>query len=48
MAMRNLLAQAPEVLLALKSCWAMSPPAVSQVLPMRQMFHVVVFDPCRP
>jgi len=44
MAMRDLLAQAPEVLLDLKPCWAMSPLVVSQVLPMRQMFDVVIFD----
>ena len=42
--MRDLIAQAPDVLLTLKPCWAMSPLVVSQVLPMRQLFDVVIFD----
>lgn len=44
LAMRDLLARAPEVMMALKPCWAMSPLIVSQVLPLRQMFDVVIFD----
>lgn len=44
LAMRELLARAPEVMMALKPCWAMSPLVVSQVLPLRQMFDVVIFD----
>lgn len=42
--MRDLLEQAGDVLLAAKPCWAMSPLVVSQVLPMRRMFDVVIFD----
>lgn len=44
MPMRDLLEQAGDVLLAAKPCWAMSPLVVSQVLPMRRMFDVVIFD----
>ncbi|MCR1785488.1 DUF4011 domain-containing protein [Nocardioides carbamazepini] len=44
MPMRELLEQAGDVLLAAKPCWAMSPLVVSQVLPMRRMFDVVIFD----
>jgi hypothetical protein len=37
--------QAPDVLLALKPCWAMSPLVVSQLLPSdRRAFDLVVFD----
>lgn len=42
--MRELLAAGADVLLALKPCWAMSPLVVSQVLPMKQLFDVVIFD----
>lgn len=42
--MRDLLDKAGDVLLAAKPCWAMSPLVVSQVLPMRRMFDVVIFD----
>lgn len=41
---RELIAQAPDVLLALKPCWAMSPLLVSQLLPAKTLFDVVVFD----
>ena len=44
LSMRELLAQAPDVLLATKPCWAMSPLVVSQVLPLLPLFDVVVFD----
>jgi hypothetical protein len=43
--MRQLFAAAPDVLTALKPCWAMSPLVVSQLLPSdRQFFDVVIFD----
>ncbi|KQY60597.1 hypothetical protein ASD11_02620 [Aeromicrobium sp. Root495] len=42
--MRKLLDDASDVLLALKPCWAMSPLVVSQILPLRQLFDVVIFD----
>lgn len=42
--LRQLVARAPDVLLALKPCWAMSPLLVSQVLPADLRFDVVVFD----
>lgn len=42
--LRELTQMAPDVLLALKPCWAMSPLAVSQLLDARQLFDVVVFD----
>ena len=41
---RLLFQQAPNVLTALKPCWAMSPLVVSQVLPLEQCFDVVIFD----
>ncbi|BCJ74001.1 hypothetical protein CS0771_35450 [Catellatospora sp. IY07-71] len=41
---RHLFEQAPEALTALKPCWAMSPLLVSQVLPARVLFDVVIFD----
>lgn len=42
---REVFEAAPEVMLGLKPCWAMSPLIVSQVLPSdRQYFDVVVFD----
>jgi len=42
--LRELTKMAPDVLLALKPCWAMSPLAVSQLLDAKQLFDVVVFD----
>jgi very-short-patch-repair endonuclease/DNA polymerase III delta prime subunit len=42
--LRELWRLAPDVLLAVKPCWAMSPLVVSQVLPARQLFDVVIFD----
>lgn len=45
LAVRSLFAQAPDVLTAIKPCWAMSPLEVSQLLPSdRQYFDVVIFD----
>ncbi|HEX2766789.1 MAG TPA: AAA domain-containing protein [Candidatus Limnocylindria bacterium] len=44
MPVRSLVHAAADVLLALKPCWAMSPLMVSQLLPARPMFDVVVFD----
>ncbi len=42
---RRLFETAPELLTALKPCWAMSPLVVSQMLPAdRQHFDVVIFD----
>lgn len=41
---RELLGKAEQTLLALKPCWAMSPLVVSQILPGKQLFDVVVFD----
>lgn len=42
--LRDLIRKAPDVLLALHPCWAMSPLVVSRVLPPVRMFDVVVFD----
>lgn len=42
--MRQLFHMAPDVLTALKPCWAMSPLVVSQLLPPQRQFDVVVFD----
>ncbi len=42
--LRALFEQAPDVLTALRPCWAMSPLAVSQTLPPEQLFDVVIFD----
>lgn len=42
--MRDLLALAPDVLLAAKPCWAMSPLVVSHTLPMQELFDIVIFD----
>ena len=42
--LRDLFQVAPDVLCALKPCWAMSPLLVSQLLPMQQCFDVVIFD----
>jgi very-short-patch-repair endonuclease len=44
MPVRTLVHSAADVLLALKPCWAMSPLMVSQLLPARKYFDVVVFD----
>jgi very-short-patch-repair endonuclease len=45
LAIRQLFAGAPDMLTALKPCWAMSPLVVSQLLPADQpYFDVVVFD----
>ena len=41
---RDFVRNAPDVLLALKPCWAMSPLVVSQLLPPQPYFDVVVFD----
>jgi hypothetical protein len=41
---RELLALAPDVMLAAKPIWALSPQLASQVLPRRAMFDVVIFD----
>lgn len=42
--LRSLVEKAPDVLLAAHPCWAMSPLVVSQMLPARQLFDLVVFD----
>ena len=44
LSLRALFEQAPDVLTALRPCWAMSPLVVSQTLPPTQLFDVVVFD----
>lgn len=45
LATRELFSAAPEVMMAVKPCWAMSPLVVSQVLPSdKPYFDVVVFD----
>lgn len=45
MPLRQLFHDAPDVLLALKPCWAMSPLVVSQMLPSNEpYFDVVIFD----
>lgn len=41
---RDLVKQAPDVLLAARPCWAMSPLQVSQLLPAEAMFDTVIFD----
>ena len=41
---RKLFTDAPEVLRAVKPCWAMSPLMVSQMLPAARLFDVVIFD----
>lgn len=41
---RRLFAETSHVLLELKPCWIMSPLVVSQLLPSRKYFDVVVFD----
>ncbi|MFE2743398.1 AAA domain-containing protein [Streptomyces scopuliridis] len=42
--LRKLVEKAPDVLLAAKPCWAMSPLVVSRVLPAERLFDVVIFD----
>ncbi|MCY4134432.1 MAG: AAA domain-containing protein [bacterium] len=42
--LRRMFEQAPEGLLALRPCWAMSPLDVAQTLPPRPLFDLVVFD----
>ena len=43
--MRDLFSRAPDVLTALKPCWAMSPLVVAQLLPASPpLFDVVIFD----
>ncbi|MFI6661489.1 AAA domain-containing protein [Streptomyces sp. NPDC050523] len=42
--LRRLVEKAPDVLLAAKPCWAMSPLVVSRVLPATRLFDVVIFD----
>src|SRR5207249_4147302 len=44
MPVRDLFERATDVLLALKPCWAMSPLVVSQLLPAKAYFDVVIFD----
>jgi very-short-patch-repair endonuclease len=44
MPVRDLVRETAEVLLALKPCWAMSPLVVSQLLPPKTYFDVVIFD----
>ncbi|PKQ18630.1 MAG: hypothetical protein CVT68_02390, partial [Actinobacteria bacterium HGW-Actinobacteria-8] len=42
--LRNLVRVAPDVMFAAKPVWAMSPLQVSRVLPLSEVFDVVVFD----
>jgi len=42
--LRSLFDQAPDALVALRPCWAMSPLDVAQTLPPRPLFDLVVFD----
>lgn len=45
MTARRLLQEAPEVALALRPCWMLSPLSVSQLLPLRRdLFDMVLFD----
>ena len=44
MSVRGLFTVAPDVMTAIKPCWAMSPLMVSQMLPNQQIFDVVIFD----
>ncbi len=44
MPVRDLVRNTSEVLLGLKPCWAMSPLVVSQLLPPKPYFDVVIFD----
>ncbi|MFB8761223.1 AAA domain-containing protein [Nocardiopsis alba] len=41
---RKLVEKAPDVMLAAAPCWAMSPLVVSQTLPARELFDLVIFD----
>jgi hypothetical protein len=41
---RRLFHDAPDALVAIKPCWAVSPLMVSQVLPAAEVFDVVIFD----
>jgi len=42
--LRGLFEQAPDVLTAVRPCWAMSPLDVAQTLPARKLFDLVIFD----
>jgi hypothetical protein len=42
--LRELFEKAPEVLTAVKPCWAMSPLDVAQTLPPRPLFDLTIFD----
>lgn len=42
--LRELFERAPDVLTAVRPCWAMSPLDVAQTLPPRPLFDLVVFD----
>ncbi|MGE0816170.1 MAG: AAA domain-containing protein [Vicinamibacterales bacterium] len=42
--LRRLFDEAPAVLLALRPCWMASPLSVSQLIPGRPLFDVVIFD----
>jgi very-short-patch-repair endonuclease len=44
MPFRSLVTSSLNLLLELKPCWAMSPLVVSQVLPAKRLFDVVIFD----
>ncbi|GDY33399.1 AAA domain-containing protein [Gandjariella thermophila] len=44
MPIRKLVARAPDVLLAARPCWAMSPIVVSRLLPAERLFDLVIFD----
>ena len=42
--LRGLFEKAPDVLTAVRPCWAMSPLDVAQTLPARALFDLVIFD----
>lgn len=42
--LRDLFAEAGEVLLSLRPCWTMSPLLVSEVLPPEELFDIAIFD----
>ncbi|WP_083450010.1 AAA domain-containing protein [Luteipulveratus mongoliensis] len=44
LSLRDLLAQAPELMTSVRPCWAMSPLVVASVVPPGLWFDVVVFD----
>jgi very-short-patch-repair endonuclease len=44
MPIRKLVTRAPDVLLAARPCWAMSPVVVSRLLPAERLFDLVIFD----